>query len=133
MAKLAGVDVLVYIGTDVVGGQSGATLNRSAETIDTTSKDAGGWAESIVGIKNWSIECEGFIVESDIALEALETAWNNRTTVSVEIRFPGGTGKKKYTGTAYVTEFPVEFPQDDAVTYKITLQGTGALTIGTQA
>ncbi|MGE2643578.1 phage tail tube protein, partial [Escherichia coli] len=42
--KIAGVDVLLKIKkgekTLVLGGQSGATLNRSTNVIETTSKDA---------------------------------------------------------------------------------------------
>jgi TP901-1 family phage major tail protein len=137
MAKIAGVDVLLKVETGVdatsgtvtytvLGGQSGATLNRSAETIDVTSKDAQGWAESIAGVKSWSIECEGFIVEDDTALTKLEDAFNARTKLKAQIVFPSG---KKYEGDVFITDFPMEFPQDDAVTFSVTLQGTGALTV----
>ena len=56
--KVAGVDVLLKIkkeeGTFVaVGGQKGASLSRSAETIDVSDKTSGGWAESIMGLKSW--------------------------------------------------------------------------------
>ena len=130
--KTAGVDVLLYIksGVDVtpetiVGGQSGATLNRSMDTIETTSKDSGGWQEFIGSLKSWSMDCEGFYVASDAAYTSLETAWLNKTAVEVEIR----VGIKTFTGSALITDFPMEFPQDDAVTIKLTLQGTGALVV----
>ncbi|MBC9786293.1 phage major tail protein, TP901-1 family [Heliobacterium chlorum] len=137
MAKIAGVDVLLYIqtgGTDeaptytVVGGQSGATLNRSAKLIETTSKDAYGWAENVAGVLSWSLECDGFMLASDAALDALDTAFNSRTSLKAEVRMPSG---KKFTGTCIITDFPYEFPKDDAATYKITLTGTGALTVTT--
>ncbi|MBC9785503.1 phage major tail protein, TP901-1 family [Heliobacterium chlorum] len=139
MAKIAGVDVLLYVqtGTDtatgtptytVVGGQSGATLNRSANLIETTSKDAYGWAENVAGVLSWSIECDGFMLDSDTALDHLDEVFNSRSTLKAEIRLPSG---KKYTGTCIITDFPYEFPQDDAATYKLTLTGTGALTVTT--
>ena len=57
MSKIAGVDVLVSVevlGTPtVIGGQSGATLNRDTNIIEVTSKDANGWAESVGGVKSW--------------------------------------------------------------------------------
>lgn len=131
MAKIAGVDVLVKVPVGspavmtTIGGQSGATLNRSAETIDVTAKDSNGWSESLAGVKSWSIECEGFIVENDSALDALETAFNDGQAVTVDLILPSG---KKYSGQALITDFPFEFPQDDAATFSVTLTGTGALT-----
>ena len=131
MAKVAGVDVLVKLedtstpGTFVtLGGQSGATLNRSTNTIDATSKDANGWAENLAGVNSWSIDCEGFIVASDAAYSDLEDAWDGRTSVKVQVLMPSG---KKYTGTAIITDFPNEFPQDGAATFSLSLTGTGAL------
>lgn len=127
--KIAGVDVLVKVDVSgvktVIGGQSGATLNRSTNLIEVTSKDANGWAESVAGIKNWSIECEGFMVTGDEALEQLETIWLNNGSVTVEIV----VGSRKYSGVALIEDFPQEFPQDDAVSFSLSLTGTGALTI----
>lgn len=129
--KLAGVDVLLKVDVagvqTVVGGQSGATLNRKTNLIEVTSKDANGWAESVAGIKNWSVDCDGFMVTEDVALEQLETVWLNNGSVTVEIV----VGGKKYTGIALIEDFPQEFPQDDAVTFSLSLTGTGALTIVT--
>ena len=54
-----GIDVVIKIGTEVVALQKGASLNRSAETIDTTTKDSQGWKEFISALKEWSIDCDG--------------------------------------------------------------------------
>lgn len=128
--KIAGVDVLlkVMVGAvqTVIGGQSGATLNRGTNIIDVTSKDAGGWEESVAGVKNWSIDCDGFLVESDAALKALEDAWVAGSKLKVEIALPSG---KKYSGDILIEDFPHDFPQDDAVSFSLSLKGTGVLTI----
>lgn len=132
MAKISGVDVLIYADVDgtqtVVGGQSGATLNREASVIETTSKDGGGWQENMTNIISWSVEAEGYVVVDDAALEALEGNFLNREEVVVELRMPNGT---MYTGSAYVSEFPLEAALDDAMTYSMTFTGSGALTKGT--
>lgn len=130
MSKIAGVDVLVSVDVlgvpKVIGGQSGATLNRDTNIIEVTSKDANGWAESVGGVKSWGIECEGFLVEDDASLEAIEKIWLENGTVDVSIALPSG---KKYSGTAIIESFPVEMPQDDAVSMSISFTGTGELTI----
>lgn len=127
--------VKVFIGEvgtgKVLAGQQGATLNRSAETIDATSKDTEGfWKESLAGFKEWSIDCDGALVESDAAYAELETAFLDSANVPVYMEFPSGT---KYHGQATITDFPIEAPYDDLVKYSLSLQGSGALTKVTAA
>lgn len=133
MAKVAGVDVLLKakVGASFValGGQKSASLSRSANTIDTTDKNSNGWAESMAGVKSWSIDCDMFVVLGDEALEALHTAFEARTAIDVEIRV--GTNDNAdgytYTGQAVIVDFPEDYPQDDAVSISLSLQGASPL------
>lgn len=129
--KVAGVDVLLKVKKGAsyiaVGGQKGASLSRSAETIDVTDKNSEGWAESIVGVKSWSVDCDGFVCLGDEAYELLETAFDNREAIEIEIKVGGETGFTR-TGSAVITDFPEEYPSDDAVTFSISLQGASKLT-----
>ncbi|MDQ0976613.1 TP901-1 family phage major tail protein [Neobacillus niacini] len=124
--KLAGVDVIVKTGTPAtaVGGQSGATLNRTLNLIETTDKTSGGWVTKVGGTKEWSVEMEAFMIVGDSAFTALNTAWANREEVDVEMAI----GSILFKGKALISDFPIEAPLDDAVTFSITLEGTGALT-----
>ena len=128
--KIAGVDVLLMVevgGEKVaIGGQKGASLTRSAETIDVTDKTSGGWAESIMGLKSWSIECEGLVTLGDDGLEHLHTCFDNGTLIDAAIEVGGNEGYS-YKGKVLITDFPEEYAQDDAVTYSVTLQGASAL------
>ncbi|PEJ37275.1 phage major tail protein, TP901-1 family [Bacillus pseudomycoides] len=131
MAKMTGMKCKVYIEDATTGkllaGQRNATLSRSAETVDATSKDtAGFWKENLSGFKEWSIDCDGAFIESDAAYGLLETAFLNSENVNVYIELPSGT---KYKGNCTITDFSLEFPYDDIVTYSISLQGSGALEI----
>jgi TP901-1 family phage major tail protein len=130
MSKIAGIDVLVKIKNDLgvatdIGGQSGASIELGAEAIDVSDKSSK-WASSIAGRLSYSISCEGFIVEDDVALELLETKFLNRETVEVEINFPSG---KKYEGTCIISSFPLEMAQDSAVSYSLELVGVGELVV----
>ena len=122
MAK--GIDFIIKIGTDVLGGQRGATLNRSADEIDTTTKDGGGWTENVAGLRSWGIDSDGLIVEDNAAFLALEAAYSAGTPVTVVMQTAAGN---QYTGQANITDFPVEGPHDAEATYSITLVGSGAL------
>jgi TP901-1 family phage major tail protein len=123
--KIAGVDILVKVGTPavVVGGQSSATINRSMEVIETTDKTSNGWVTKIGGIKDWSVEMDAFMVISDAGYLALSNAFKTRSLVDVETEIGGIT----YTGQALISDFPIEANQDDAVTFSVTLEGSGEL------
>lgn len=132
--KVAGVDVLVKVKTTsgmvAVGGQTGASLSRSAETIDVTDKTSGGWQTSIAGLKSWSVSTDGFVTLGDTAMDLLEQAFENRTPVELEIRVGATTDANgvTYTGSAYITDFPLDFAQDSAVTYSLSFSSASALT-----
>jgi TP901-1 family phage major tail protein len=125
MAKIKGIDVLIKIGSSAVGGQRGATLNRSGEAIDVTTKDSSGWKESEAGLKEWGVDCDGLVVVDDTAYAALEAAYMASTEVTVEVAMPSG---KKYSGSGIITDFPIEAPYDDEVSYSVSILGNGELT-----
>ena len=45
--EVRGLDVLIKIGSQVVGGQRNASLELSAESIDATCKTTGGWSNLV--------------------------------------------------------------------------------------
>ena len=124
-----GADILLEVEVDgalvQLGGQRGATVNLTSEPLDATSKTTDGWYDYITGMKEWSIDCDGLVLESDTAYAYLEDAYFNDKTVKASVGLPSGT---VYEGDIIVTEFPIEAPYDDLATYSATLQGAGALT-----
>lgn len=121
--KVQVVDSLDPLSYKVLGGQRSATLNRSAESLDATSKDSE-WRENLQGIKEWSIDADGLLIESDEAYSELEDAFMEDGEVGVIITLPSG---KKYSGNAIITDFPLEFPYDDLVSYTVAFTGNGPL------
>lgn len=132
MAQIKGIDVavLINIGTEEVptykkvGGQRGATLNRSADTFESTNKDSGEFKEFEYGFKEWSVDADGLLVLDDEGFAELEEAYMNSVKVKVQIGLPSGM---KYEGLSVITDLPIEMPYDDLVTYSTTLQGSGVL------
>lgn len=128
MAKVAGCDVLVKVSkTDgtytTIGGQTSATLNRSADTIDVTDKTNNGYKEYMAGLKEWSVDFDGFLVTEDDGIDILDECFENRTVVYLEIAFGGNT----YTGSGYIVDYPIEFPLDSAVSYSLSISGASPL------
>lgn len=128
MAKSTGIDFIISVEIGgvmtKVAGQRGGTLNRSAETTDRTTKDTEGWKAFGQSFKEWSIEADGLLIESDAGWVALEDAFNTGAEVKVELLTQAGN---KYKGTAIITDLPIEAPYDDEATYSVTFQGNGAL------
>lgn len=127
MSAIKGLDVLIKVGSQVVGGQRNASLEMSAETIDTTVKSTGGWASKIPGMKSWTSSCDGVYFLDDAGLEAAQAAFMNGTEVKLDFSNSSGLA---YSGQAVITSMSVEAGQEDVVSYTISFEGTGALTVG---
>lgn len=134
MTKIAGVDVLLKVkdslgALTIVGGQTGASLSRSASTISVSDKTSGSWASSMAGMKTWSVEGEGFVSLGDEGQELLEKAFEDRTPITAEIRMGADSNVKgvTFTGEAVIVTLDNDFSQDDAVTFSISLEGASPL------
>ena len=130
---VAGKDILLCVfdstGANLlaIAGQQGLTINRSADTIEITSKDTtGGWKGYLAGMKEWSIDNDGLYVASDEAHQALSKAFTNGDPVCIKV-INSKTKKGMFGGLASITEYTLEAPYDDAMTYSITLSGMGGL------
>lgn len=130
---IAGKDIILAVfdatGTDLlaISGQQGLTINRSADSIEVTSKDTkGGWKSKIAGMKEWSVDNDGYYVPSHASHKALGTAFQNSDPVCIKI-VNGKTSVSMFGGLAYVSDYSLEAPYDDGMTYSISLEGNGAL------
>ncbi|PFC37596.1 phage tail tube protein [Bacillus cereus] len=128
-----------------IGGQKEHTLNRTADTIDVSTKTGGiqnmqeimakmgvtdwkpkeynDYKEYIQGQKEWSVDVSGALPASDAAYDILEAAYENGTPVGVS-ELDLGRMKEK-VGIAIPTELSEEAPIDDLAGYSLSLTGTG--------
>ena len=110
-----------------ISGQQGLKINRTSDSIEVSSKDTvGGWKSKIAGMKEWSIDNDGLFVPSDEAHKALSKAFEDSDLVCIKVV---NVKEKKgmFGGLAAVTDYSIEAPYDDAMTYSISLEGNGAL------
>lgn len=130
---VAGKDILLCVFDETgenllaIGGQQGLTINRSAESIEITSKDTkGGWKSKIAGMKEWSIDNDGIYVADDSAHTQLSKKFDSGDPVCIKV-INNKTQKGLFGGLAIITDYPLEAPYDDSMTYSITFEGMGAL------
>ncbi len=126
-----GVDILILVDTSTteipqwtaVGGQRGATLSESVDTVDLTHKMSGGYKEYEYGLSDWSISADGVYISDDEGYEALIDAMRQKKKVKVRWQ---EAGTAVYEGDCLVISRDLEGPYDSEATYSIELQGTGA-------
>ncbi len=122
-----GLDILVHIGEQAIGGQKGCTLTMEAETIDVSNKNDFGWSSTIGGAKSWSVSCDGQFIADDAGQQALFDAFVAGTNVQVKMK--NSTESVYFAGTASITSLEVDAQFDDVCTLSMELQGLGALTV----
>lgn len=121
-----GLDLLIYIGSNPIGGQRGASYEMSAESIDISTKTTGAWKAKIGGAKEWTAECEGVFFFDEVGFEAAKTAF--RAGTPVQLKFTKRNEPQKgEQGNAIITSIAIDAPYDDAMTYSISFEGAGAL------
>ena len=132
-AAVAGKDILLAVWSKdgskllAVSGQQTLTINRSADEIEVNSKDTeGGWKSKISGMKEWSIDNEGLYVNGSDSHAALTAAFENSDPVCLKV-VNIKTKKALFGGVAYITDYTLEAPYDDAMTYSATFSGNGKL------
>ena len=132
-----GTSLVLSIDTDgngaptLLGASTSTTVSFSLDTFETTNKDSAHKKSYLPAATGWTMECEAFYTTDEAnAPDDIMTALNSRTEVDVEFNQASDeTGDFKYTGKAYITSCSLNAPNEDAATYSISLQGTGALTI----
>lgn len=124
MAFEQGNDIKISIGSTVIGGQQGASINMESETAETTTKDSGDWAEAEVVGLSWSVDLDGLVVIGDEGLKALKKAWRTKSLVDVKY----GTPTNYESGKAIISSYSQNSPAKEKTTYSVSLQGVGELT-----
>ena len=118
-----GLEVKLYVGGKLVGGQRGASLSMSADEIDTTNKTTEGYKTFLVGLKEWNISCDGIVVIGDEGYDALVAAFLEGNTIQVELK----GGNFNYSGDVAIASMDFDAQYDDALTYSCELKGASAL------
>ena len=124
--NIRGLEVLIYIGGTAVGGQRGASLSMSADELDITDKNTVGYKKFLVGLKEWSISCDGLVVAGEAGYDALFNAFIAGNIVQVQ--FKQEDGSFGYQGDMVVSSMDFDAQYDDALTYSCELKGAGDLT-----
>lgn len=130
--KIRGLEILLYVdvkGTKKpVGGQRGASLSMSADELDVTDKNTVGYKKFLVGLKEWSISCDGLVVLNEEGYNALFDAFIKGDVIEIELKQDPEKGSFGYKGEVVIASMDFDAQYDDALTYSCELKGAGDLT-----
>ena len=114
------------------------SLDISKDMIDVTSKDSAGAKEFIAGEYGYTLNVEA-IFEDDQSVGASQISYKDLVTdllagtLLTIVLTSNVSGDEKYTGSAFFSSLSLSAPNNDKATWTGTLQGSGALTLGTVA
>jgi len=126
---------LISIYKDVAGtltkiaNATSHSIDISKDMIDVTNKDSAGAKEFIAGEYGYT---DASVSTQGQSFKDLLTDLLAGTSVTV-VMTTNSTGDQKMTGSAFFSSLSLSAPNNDKATFTGTLQGTGALTIGTVA
>jgi TP901-1 family phage major tail protein len=128
MAIKNATEIKIYIGGTKVADCTSTSFTRNHSVRDASSKDSGGYQESLEGMRDWSASAEGFIdLESAYGFNDLAAIWRDRSQVSVRIS-TNTSGEEYEQGMAYLTSLEKSGGVEESATFSVEFQGTGELT-----
>jgi predicted secreted protein len=119
-------------GPEIVAVSTDCKLSFDMSAAKATTKDSGGWEQSIAGNAKWSVSTNGmvdyhpsagYLGVGDLSRAAIA---KQLITVYFQMKSPAG-GDLGWTGQAYITKIEQDAKQGTVVTYSCDLEGTGAL------
>ena len=128
-------DVVLKVGSELVGKMTSASLSVTMATRDISTKDSAGWMEVLEGQKSWTLSGEGLVVYNNTGKttpDEIYTLLSTRAAVAIEFG-SAATDEKYYSGSGFFTEFSTDAGVEDNATFSFSFQGTGTLTQGTQS
>jgi predicted secreted protein len=127
----AAMGTKLKIGTNAVAELTSISgLDMSADTIETTTLDSGGWRTFIQGVKDaGEVSVEGYFNADDATGQiALKTAFTNGSVGEFTIEFPTAFGAKwEFDGV--VTAISTEASMEDSISFSATIKVSGAPTL----
>lgn len=123
----------IYVGGTAVAKATECQLSVTANTRGSSHKDSAGWEERLTSTKSWTMTTNGLTAFNSTPnpktyLDTLIAGTTVTVMLSTEV-----TGDTFFSGTALITKFDMNAPNEEDVTFSVDFTGSGALTVGTVA
>lgn len=132
---VAAMGTKLFIGLNSIAELSSVSgLELSADTIETTNLDSGGWRQFIQGVKDGGeVSISGYFNPGDTnGQKAIYDAFGTGTVTAFKIAFPSTLGAE-WQFSGIVTGVTTGAEMEDTVTFEATLKVTGTPALGLTA
>lgn len=132
---VAAMGTKLFIGLNSIAElQSVSGLEISADTIETTNLDSGGWRQFIQGVKDGGeVSISGYFNPGDTnGQKAVYDAFGTGTVTAFKIAFPSSLGAE-WQFNGIVTGVTTGAEMEDTVTFEATIKVTGTPALGLTA
>lgn len=131
MSKINGSVIIPTLDGDVVIHTTNATLSIDVDLPGATTKDSGGWADHVHGLRSFSLTIEGYSAyDSAGNVAPLLDLVMDRESADFEFA-PDTTGDVKIEGSVSLSNLELGANQEETASLSSTLTGKGALTVST--
>jgi len=118
-----------------IANASSNDFSITKDMIETTNKDSAGAKEYIAGEYGYTMSVEGMFEEdasvgASISWKEILTDLIAGTSVTI-VMTSNVSGDIKLSGAAFFSDLNLTAPRNDVATFTASIQGTGALTVGT--
>ena len=146
MSNISGGEVRLFLSADggttykAFAAETECSIELSADTRETTSKDIAVFRSYVTSAKSWTITGSSLLGDDDAAKWNVDELYGKVGDL-VKLRITqvaAGTivpvvGETKVEGDAILSQLSVSAPDKDNGTVSFTLNGTGAFTVGVNA
>ena len=143
MAIFNGTDLILKVSPSDGGADAklmhsqNVSLSINVDPIDISNKDSAGFRDIIGGQKSFSLSADGLMdfnpTDATVTeVDELTTQMYNRTAVTFDFTLATtASGDYYYSGSGFITSVEVSGGTEDAPTYSVSIEGSGALTTTT--
>lgn len=104
------------------------SIDVGVATIDVSTRDSGGWKETIAGQRSWTASLSGIVDyvqgTNETGYQAIQDLAIARAPISLKFG-KDTTGSYTYTGIGIVTSANISAAYEDAVTWTADIEGSG--------
>ena len=118
-----------------IGGMRSTSMTINGEMVDITTKDSSGRQELLTGLTSFSLSSDGLMDFNPTTAantgfdELFNQAYTNRTKVTFVFTLAStASGDYTFSGSGAITALSISGGVEDAPTYSVSIQGSGALT-----
>jgi len=134
-----GSKLVLFLNGETAILSTNLSWNTDHKTLDGTCREGNGWATSMAGNREWSVDCDNMVAfrndsgalynavpGSAAILEIISKFIIRQQKVKIKVGFAGNPAFNPYwSGKGHITSVSLDAPNEDNSTFSMSLSGSG--------